>query len=192
MSELAALKARIERLEAHQALAELVSNYAGACDDHDMPRLISLFTEDACFDSPSGAMVANGRAAIEALFIDLFKIRGPSFHWTHDAVAKVDPQNPTRATGRVFSHAETTPGAVSSLAAMRLASASNAWKASGVFHSGPPRSRNGTDTRRRAKGDATRYKGRMPCRVPLSQSRATSNHERYPKLRSKTVRQAVE
>ena len=119
MSELAALKTRIDRLEAHQALAELVSNYAGACDDHDMPRLMSLFTEEACFDSPSGAMVANGRAAIEALFIDLFKIRGPSFHWTHYAVAKLDPQNPNRATGRVFSHAETTPGAVSSLAAMR-------------------------------------------------------------------------
>lgn len=118
-SELAELKARIERLEARAAITELVSHYASACDEHDMPRLMSLFTPDACFDSPSGAMVANGRIAIEAMFIELFKIRGPAFHWTHDVIVKVDPLQPDRATGRVYSHAETTPGAISSLAAMR-------------------------------------------------------------------------
>jgi ketosteroid isomerase-like protein len=119
MSELEQLKARVDRLEARAAITELISNYASACDEHDMPRLIGLFTADACFDSPSGAMVANGRIAIEAMFIELFKIRGPAFHWTHDVIVKVDPQNPDRATGRVYSHAETTPGDIVSLAAMR-------------------------------------------------------------------------
>jgi len=119
MSELDALKARLDRLESRAAITELISQYANACDEHDMPRLMSLFTPDACFDSPSGAMVARGRIAIEAMFIEMFKIRGPAFHWTHDAIVKPDPQNAERATGRVYSHAETTPGAVSSLAAMR-------------------------------------------------------------------------
>ncbi len=119
MSELEILKARVDRLEARNAITELVSTYASACDEHDMPRLVSLFTADACFDSPSGAMVANGRAAIEALFIELFKIRGPAFHWTHDVIVKFDDHDPNRATGRVYSHAETTPGDIVSLAAMR-------------------------------------------------------------------------
>jgi ketosteroid isomerase-like protein len=118
-NELEALTARVDRLESRQAIGELVTAYAVACDEHDMPKLTSLFTEDACFDSPSGAMVANGRAAIAALFIDLFKIRGPAFHWTHDLVATIEPTDPNRATGRVLSHAETTPGNVVSLAAMR-------------------------------------------------------------------------
>ncbi len=119
MSELEELKARVDRLETRAAITELASNYASACDEHDMPRLMGLFTPDACFDSPSGAMVANGRVAIEALFIELFKIRGPAFHWTHDVTVKIDRENPDRATGRVYSHAETTPGDVVSLAAMR-------------------------------------------------------------------------
>lgn len=119
MSELEQLKARVDRLEARHAITDLVSTYASACDEHDIPRLVGLFTEDARFDSPSGAMVANGRAAIEALFIELFKIRGPAFHWTHDVIVKFDDQNSNRATGRVYSHAETTPGAIVSLAAMR-------------------------------------------------------------------------
>jgi hypothetical protein len=119
MSELEALKARVDRLEARAAITELVSHYASACDEHDMPRLVSLFTPDACFDSPSKAMVATGRVAIEAMFIELFKIRGPAFHWTHDVIVKPDPHNADRATGRVYSHAETTPGEIVSLAAMR-------------------------------------------------------------------------
>ncbi|MGI9326722.1 MAG: nuclear transport factor 2 family protein, partial [Pseudomonadales bacterium] len=90
-----------------------------ACDEHDMPRLTGLFTEQAQFDAGNGLMVATGRDAITDMFVELFKIRGPAFHWTHDVVAKVDPQNPSQATGRVYSHAETTPNATVSLAAMR-------------------------------------------------------------------------
>ncbi len=119
MSELDQLKARIDQLESRHAIADLVTAYAIACDEHDMPRLVNLFTEDGCFDSPSGAMVANGRAAIEAMFIELFKIRGPAFHWTHDHSVSFDAADPDRASGLVLSHAETCPGQVVSLAAMR-------------------------------------------------------------------------
>lgn len=119
MSELEQLTARIDRLESRHAISDLVTAYAISCDEHDMPRLVSLFTADATFDSPSGAMVANGRDAIEAMFIELFKVRGPAFHWTHDHQVSFDEADPNRASGLVLSHAETCPGEIVSLAAMR-------------------------------------------------------------------------
>ena len=119
MSELDALRAQVDRLASIEAIRGLVSAYCAACDEHDMPRLMSLFTEDACFDAPNGAMVANGRAAIEEMFINTFKIRGPSYHWTHDVCIDVDADNPDQATGLVMAHAETCPNGVMSIAAMR-------------------------------------------------------------------------
>lgn len=118
MSEIDDLRARLDRLEARNEIAELVSGYAVACDEHDMPRLVGMFTENACFDSPSGLMEAKGRVAIDAMFVKLFKIRGPACHWTHDHFVTFGT-NPSEATGLVFSHAETSPHAEMSLAAMR-------------------------------------------------------------------------
>ena len=119
LEQLHALTARVDRLEAQRAIMGLATSYARTCDEHDMPGLIGLFTEDACFDSPSNVMVANGRGAIEAMFIGLFRIRGPAFHWTHDVLVEFDEQNADRASGRVYSHAETTPNNIVSLAAMK-------------------------------------------------------------------------
>ncbi|MFT4585261.1 MAG: ketosteroid isomerase-like protein [Gammaproteobacteria bacterium] len=119
MSEIEDLKQRIDRIESRAAISELITAYAIACDEHDMPHLVRLFTEDACLDSPSGALVANGRAEIETMFIDVFKIRGPAFHWTHDHLITVDPDDADRATGLVLCHAETCPSGVASLAALR-------------------------------------------------------------------------
>jgi ketosteroid isomerase-like protein len=119
MSELEQLKRSIDRLESRFAISALVTAYAVACDEHDMPRLTNLFTVDAVFDSPSGAMNAHGRAAIEAMYIELFKVRGPVYHWTHDHVIEFDENDPDRATGLVLSHAETCPAEVVSVAAMR-------------------------------------------------------------------------
>ncbi len=119
MSELDAIKAQLDRLESRFAISDLITAYAIACDEHDMPRLTGLFTADAAFDSPSGAMVAHGRDAIEAMFIELFKIRGPAFHWTHDHTITIDANDADRASGLVLSHAETCPGQIVSLAAMR-------------------------------------------------------------------------
>ncbi len=119
MSELADLVRRVENLEARAEIAELTSAYAVACDEHDMPRLESLFAEDATFDSTNKVMVANGRAEIVAMFIRLFKIRGPGYHWTHDHFVRFNPARPDRATGLVLSHAETCPGNEVSLSGMR-------------------------------------------------------------------------
>ena len=40
-----------------------------------------------------------GRDAIEAMFIELFKVRGPAFHWTHDHQVTFDEDDPNRASG---------------------------------------------------------------------------------------------
>ena len=119
MSELEDLRRRVDRLESRAAISELISSYAIACDEHDIPRLGSLFTEDAKFDTPSGLMVANGRQGIVDMFIKVLGIRGPGYHWTHDHFIRVDAKDPDRATGLVLSHAETTPHNRPSLAAMK-------------------------------------------------------------------------
>ena len=119
MHDIDELARRIDRLETHVAIRELVSAYAIACDEHDMPRLLSLFAPDATMDSPSKLLVAHGRDGIEAMFIRLFKVRGPGYHWTHDHVVNFDPAQPDEATGLVLSHAETCPNQQGSVAAMR-------------------------------------------------------------------------
>jgi len=119
MTAHSSLAHRIDRLESRFAIAELVTDYAIACDEHDMAKLVDLFTDDAAFDSPSGAMVARGRVAIEAMFIELFKVRGPAFHWTHDHTVRFAEADMDRASGTVLAHAETSPSDIVSLAAMR-------------------------------------------------------------------------
>ena len=116
---LASLAARLDRLESKDAIRDIATAYAIACDEHDMPRLMNLFTVDACFDAPNGSMVAKGKEAIQTLFEETFKIRGPAYHWTHDITIEIDPADPDRGTGLVLSHAETTPNGVVSIAAMR-------------------------------------------------------------------------
>lgn len=119
MTDLKTLADRIDRLESKDAIRALVTDYAVACDIHDIPRLTDLFTEDAVFGSPNGKMVSSGRAAIREMFINTFQIRGPAYHWTHDVQVTIDKDDPDRASGVVHSHAETTPDGVVSIAAMK-------------------------------------------------------------------------
>lgn len=121
MQELDEIRDRLDRLESKDAIRHIVSDYAIACDEHDLPRLMNLFTDDAVFDAPNGAMVANGRSAIERMFVATFRVRGPGYHWTHDVTVDIDVADPNAATGLVLSHAETTPNGVVSIAAMRYA-----------------------------------------------------------------------
>ena len=80
---------RLDRLESKQAISDLVSSYGTACDQHDMKKLIGLFTENAEYDSPNGSMKCVGKKNIEEMFIEIFKTRGPSFHWTHDLIISI-------------------------------------------------------------------------------------------------------
>ena len=117
--QLATLESRLDRLESIEAIRQIITAYAIACDEHDMPRLMNLFTDDAAFDAPNGSMVAQGKSAIQDMFINTFRIRGPAYHWTHDTTIRINPDNPNLATGLVLSHAETTPNGIVSIAAMR-------------------------------------------------------------------------
>lgn len=119
MATMEELLRRVEQLEARAEISELASAYAIACDEHDMPRLASLFAEDAVYESPSGYLRANGLTEICDMFIRVFKTRGPGYHWTHDHFVRFDPTRPNEATGLVLSHAETLPGPEVSLSAMR-------------------------------------------------------------------------
>ena len=119
MVNLEDLMRRVSMLEARAEISELVSAYAIACDEHDIDRLKTLFSLDAVLDSPSKLLVANGRDEILAMYVRIFKIRGPGYHWTHDHFVNFDPTNPDRATGLVLSHAETCPNHEVSLSAMR-------------------------------------------------------------------------
>jgi uncharacterized protein (TIGR02246 family) len=119
MTDIEVLARRIDRLESRNAIAELVSRYAIACDEQSIAALRELFTEDATLDSPSKRMVAEGREAICEFFTRTLATRGPSCHWTHDLIVRADPDDPDRATGVVYCHAETTPEAVVSMAALR-------------------------------------------------------------------------
>lgn len=119
MTDPSDIETRLARLEARAEIGELATAYALACDEHDMPALEALFTEDAVFDSPNGTMRCQGRAAIMEMFHRMLAIRGPGYHWTHDQVLRFDQGAEDRASGLVLSHAETTPDGRSSLAAMK-------------------------------------------------------------------------
>ena len=114
-----ALLTRMDRLESRHQIAELVGSYARACDEHDIDTLAAIFTEDGVIESPSNMIAANGRAGIRKNFMRRYKIRGPSYHWTHDHVVRFDDADPDRATGLVLGHAETCPDKIVSIAAMR-------------------------------------------------------------------------
>ena len=119
MTTLEELARRVDQLESRNAITELVSRYAIACDEQNLDALVGLFMPDGMMDSQSGRMQARGQAAIRDLFVRTLAIRGPSFHWTHDVLVRFDAQDSDAATGIVYSHAETTPDRVGSVAAMR-------------------------------------------------------------------------
>ena len=119
MEENSQIIKRLERLESKEEIRDLVSKYAEACDQQDLESLERLFTEDSEFDSPSGLLKSKGRQNIIDMYLEVFKSRGPSFHWTHDVRVQLDPNKTDLATGVVYSHAETTRDGVVSLAAMR-------------------------------------------------------------------------
>lgn len=119
MTKLEDIERRIDRLESRALIAELCTEYGLACDLRDTTRLAELFTPGVCIRSLNGAMNARGRDAAIAMYDEMFKTRGPSFHWTHDSVLTFDDTNGDRAYGFVLSHAETTPHGTTTIAGLR-------------------------------------------------------------------------
>lgn len=113
------LEKRIDRLESRARIAEMCTEYGIACDFRDMEKLASLFTPDVIIRSVNGSMNAQGRDAAVAMFNEMFKVRGPAYHWTHDRIVRFDDGDPDRADGIILSHAETTPNGRASIAGLR-------------------------------------------------------------------------
>lgn len=120
-ADMSSLLMRIDRIESRHQIAELVGNYARACDEHDIDTLAAIFTENGVIDSPSNMLSAHGRAGIRETFLRRYMIRGPSYHWTHDHKLMFDDTDADHATGMVQGHAETCPNGTVSIAAMRYA-----------------------------------------------------------------------
>ncbi|WP_342363943.1 nuclear transport factor 2 family protein [Terrarubrum flagellatum] len=106
MSNSLTLERRIMRLEARAEIAEIIGAYCVSCDDRDVDRLRSLFTEDAEVLSKDGVMKSSGLDAIMTMYDGRFRALGPTFHWTHDHVVKFDDSDDDTATGFVTGHAE--------------------------------------------------------------------------------------
>ena len=108
---------RIERLEALEAIRNLVSAYSLAIDDRDLGRVADLFTFDARLRSRDGRMDASGREAIIQLYEARYAALGPTFHMTHDHLIELD--GPDSASGIVTGHAEVWRNGKAQIAAMR-------------------------------------------------------------------------
>lgn len=100
------LEKRLDRLESRAEILALISHYCKACDDRDVPLLRSLFRDDSWVRSADGRMIGEGVDDIMEMYRVRFEVLGLSVHWTHDTVITFDPDNPDRATGEVFCHAE--------------------------------------------------------------------------------------
>ena len=118
-AEAADILLRLDRVESRAAISEVCSAYARACDDRDMEKLRSLFTENCTFKSRDGSRNHTGRDNI----IDMYKVRfralGPTYHWTHDLIVRFDDNDRDVAYGELLGHAECFRNGVAMIAAMR-------------------------------------------------------------------------
>ena len=98
------LESRIARIEAREAIRELVFDYSVAVDDRDYDRIGEIFCDDATFAHADGRDATEGRDAI----VDFYRYRtglmGPTYHYPHSH--RIDFDDGDHATGTVLAHAE--------------------------------------------------------------------------------------
>lgn len=93
-----ALEARIDRLESHQAITDLASNYCHGFDKRDFERFLSIWWEDCVWDigPPFGAF--SGHDGIrEAIHDVLWPAWTSSQHVTSNTVIEFESADRTRA-----------------------------------------------------------------------------------------------
>lgn len=124
------VKERVKRLEDRFAIQDLVAAYCSAIDQRDLPRFLSLFTEDAVLRHRDGVMRLDSRAAIEKYYTTRFAGYGFTFHYPH--AVTVTFESPDEATGLVTGHAEMSVDGQMVLAAIRYTDhyrrIDNAWR----------------------------------------------------------------
>jgi hypothetical protein len=110
---------RLTRLEDVHAIGQLVARYGFAVDDRDVEGVTALFAPDGTLGTAGGTAKGAGVDAVGAYFTGRFAVLGPTHHFTHDHVVDFDPDDPTRATGRVSAHAEVWRDGAPMLTALR-------------------------------------------------------------------------
>lgn len=117
MDEMHQLQQRVRRLEATEAIRQLVARYAFVTDDRDIDGLRALFTQDACFRYGNGTMEVRGIDAVIDVYHARFAGMQHAFHAAHDHL--IEFQSDQLATGRVSSHAEVTRNGEPHIVALR-------------------------------------------------------------------------
>lgn len=100
------LTRRLERIEAKEAIRDLVVRYGMAVDDRDMDAVGDGFTDDAVFRHGDDSIVNHGRDEIVAFYTDRLRAFGATYHYPHSHLIELDANDPDRATGVVCAHAE--------------------------------------------------------------------------------------
>lgn len=113
------LERRMDRIESRTAIEELCMAYCIACDDRNSALLADCFTPDVEIAATNGSMSASGLQAVMDMYDNLFRVRGPGFHWSHDRTIRFDDADPDRASGTILAHAETCPAGRVSIAGIR-------------------------------------------------------------------------
>jgi hypothetical protein len=117
MSE--SLEDRIGRLEARVAIQELAVLYGFIMDERDEKGIREIFCEDATLRSEDGVFAANGLEEIVSTYMGRFAALGPTNHFSHGHVVRLDDTDSTRATGLLASHAEVSRNGVAMQVALR-------------------------------------------------------------------------
>lgn len=116
---LAALERRVQELEDRAQIEELAVRYGEVVDNHDGPGLRALFTADARFHSTNGVMDGRGIDAVMDVLAGRWDMIKTSLHVSHGHIIEIDPGDPDRAAGVLFSHAEVVRGGTPMISALR-------------------------------------------------------------------------
>lgn len=98
------LEQRIARLEAREAIRQLVFDYSTAVDDRDFERIAEVFCADSTFGHADGRDTTTGRDAIVEFYRTRTGLMGPTYHYPHSH--RIDFTDDDNATGTVLAHAE--------------------------------------------------------------------------------------
>lgn len=113
------LEVRIRRVEDRAEIQQLGILYGFIMDERSEPGIRKIFADDAVLQSEDGVFAASGIEEIVTTYLGRFAVLGPTNHFSHGHVVKLDDSDPDRATGLLAGHAEVTRNGVAMQVALR-------------------------------------------------------------------------
>lgn len=110
---------RVRRLEDRGAIQELGVLYGFIMDERDEDGIRQIFCDDATLRSQDGVFAATGIEEIVTTYLGRFATLGPTNHFSHGHVVRLDETDPDRATGLLAGHAEVSRTGVNMQVALR-------------------------------------------------------------------------